>query len=80
VLATAFVVSVACGGGSPSATTTPATATTTLSSTRIEWATQVDGKYLGETPMVFRIAPQALSVLLPKGRALAMLGKPASLT
>jgi YegS/Rv2252/BmrU family lipid kinase len=40
----------------------------------------VDGEYLGETPMVFRIAPQALSVLLPKGRALPMLGKPASLT
>jgi diacylglycerol kinase (ATP) len=41
---------------------------------------QVDGEYLGETPMVFKIAPQALSVLLPKGRILAMLGKPASLT
>lgn len=41
---------------------------------------QVDGEYLGETPMVFRVAPQALSVLLPKGRALAMLGKPAALT
>jgi diacylglycerol kinase (ATP) len=41
---------------------------------------QVDGEYLGETPMVFRIAPQALSVLLPKGRSLAMLGKPAPFT
>jgi diacylglycerol kinase family enzyme len=35
---------------------------------------QIDGEYLGETPMSFTVAPKALSVLLPPGAARRLLG------
>jgi YegS/Rv2252/BmrU family lipid kinase len=35
---------------------------------------QVDGEYLGETPMRFQVVPRALSVLLPRGRAEKLFG------
>lgn len=34
---------------------------------------QVDGEYLAETPMAFTVAPKAMPVLVPRGRAQAML-------
>ncbi|MEO8457908.1 MAG: diacylglycerol kinase family protein [Chloroflexota bacterium] len=36
-------------------------------------AVQVDGEYLAETPMLFTVKPQAMPVLVPRGRALPML-------
>lgn len=37
-------------------------------------AVQADGEYLGETPMTFSVEPQALDVLLPKGRGQELFG------
>jgi diacylglycerol kinase family enzyme len=37
-------------------------------------AIQADGEYLGETPATFSVAPQALDVLLPRGRASGLFG------
>jgi YegS/Rv2252/BmrU family lipid kinase len=37
-------------------------------------AIQADGEYLGETPATFSVAPRALDVLLPRGRASGLFG------
>jgi diacylglycerol kinase (ATP) len=39
---------------------------------------QVDGEYIGETPMRFTVAPAALDILLPRGRAAELFGGNAS--
>ncbi|MCH8849733.1 MAG: hypothetical protein IIC89_02780, partial [Chloroflexi bacterium] len=36
---------------------------------------QIDGEYLGETPMTFRVAPGALSVLVPRGQGKALFSR-----
>jgi diacylglycerol kinase family enzyme len=41
-------------------------------------AVQADGEYLGETPMTFSVEPQALDVLLPKGRGQELFGAEAA--
>ncbi|HEX5370129.1 MAG TPA: diacylglycerol kinase family protein [Dehalococcoidia bacterium] len=42
--------------------------------TSIGLPVQVDGEYIGETPMRFAIAPSMLDVLLPRGKAEALWG------
>jgi YegS/Rv2252/BmrU family lipid kinase len=39
---------------------------------------QVDGEYIGETPMRFTVAPSAVEVLLPSGRARELFGAPSA--
>jgi len=41
---------------------------------------QVDGEYIGRTPMLFGVAPAALDVLLPAGHAAHLFGGPAAIS